>query len=61
MTATFRDQEGRHLVIYGNAKMPGRFVVVSVVVNPGSGRTMQVELTISAARSHDFDCGADSG
>ena len=48
MTATFRGHEGRHLVVYGDAKVPGRFVSASVVVDTGSGGVEGVELTISA-------------
>jgi hypothetical protein len=39
MTVTFRSHEGRHLVIYGEAEVPGRFVAVSVVVDSETGRT----------------------
>jgi hypothetical protein len=48
MTATFRGQEGRHLVIHGDARMPGRYVGVSVVVDMGSGGVQGVEMTLSA-------------
>jgi hypothetical protein len=48
MTATFRGHEGRHLVVYGDAKVPGRFVGVSVVVDKGSGAVEGVEMMISA-------------
>jgi hypothetical protein len=51
MTATFRGHEGRHLVIYGDAKVPGRFVGVSVVVDTGSGGVEGVELAITALGS----------
>ena len=37
MTATFRGHEGRHLVVYGDAKVPGRFVGVAVVVDTVDG------------------------
>ena len=48
MTATFRGHEGRYLVVYGDAKVPGRFVGVSVVVDRGSGGVEGVEMTLSA-------------
>jgi len=47
MTATFRGHEGRHLVVYEDAKVPGRFVGVSVVVDRVSGCVEGVEMTIS--------------
>jgi hypothetical protein len=47
MTATFRSHEGRHLVVYGDAKVPGRFVGVSVVADTVSGGVEGVELAIS--------------
>jgi ribosomal protein L34E len=50
MTATFRGHEGRHLVVYGDAKVPGRFVGVSVVVDKGGGGVEGVELAISIGR-----------
>ena len=47
MTAAFRGHEGRHLVVYGEAKVPGKFVGVSVVVAKGSGGVEGVEMTLS--------------
>ena len=47
MTATFRGHEGRHLVVYGDAKVPGRFVGVSVVVDPETERVQDVEVSIN--------------
>lgn len=52
MTATFRGHEERHLVVHGDAKVPGRFVGVNVGVNvavdKGSGGMEGVELMLSA-------------
>jgi len=47
MTATFRGHEGRYLAVYGDAKVPGRFIGVSVVIDPLGGNVQGVELTIS--------------
>ncbi len=48
MTVTFRGHEGRQPVIYGDAKVPGRFVRVSAVFDKVSGGVEGVELAISA-------------
>ncbi len=50
MAATFRGHEGRHFVVHGDAKVPGRFVRVSVVVDMGSGGVEAVEMTLTACR-----------
>ena len=50
VAATFRGHEGRHFVVHGDAKVPGRFVRVSVVVDMGSGGVEAVEMTLTACR-----------
>jgi hypothetical protein len=48
VTATFRGHEGRHLVVYGDAKAHRGFVGVSLVADTGTGGVQGVEMTLTA-------------